>query len=725
MPIYSYLLPFMAFFYLPLCAQTSVNYAVSIQAEVQENPAQITLKFNQDSYANAYFVYRKLASATNWGPVLANLSATDSIFIDTTVSVGQSYEYRILKQAQAGSNNFTGYGYINAGIKLPAIEQRGGIILLVDSTLSQALTLEINRLVQDLKGDGWNVYIHNIPPSMPVPAVKNIIYNDYILQPQANKTLLLLGHVPVPYAGQIYPDGHPNHEGAWPADTYYADMNGLWTDNVINVTATFDTRNHNVPGDGKFDQSLFVDLELEVGRVDMSNLPSFTSNEIELTRRYLNKNHQFRHKKIEVKRQAVIDDNFSNYAEAFAANGYRNFPTFFGTAFVQDADYVTSLKNDSYLWSYGCGAGTHTSCSGVANTNTFVNDSLASVFTMLFGSYFGDWDRNDNFLRAALASGQTLTNCWGGRPNYYFHHMALGKHIGYSTLLSQNNTNLYYAGLTSQWIHSALMGDPSLRMHVVAPVQQMTLDTLDQAVLVQWTASTDSIVDYYIYRKSLLDNDFQRIYTASPSDSSYVDSCMASGTYIYMIRAAVLEKSASGTYYNLSQGLFDTILVNNNPVTASYSFNLVDSTVIFTNGSTEATQYSWNFGDSTYSTAINPQHSYSQNGSYMVQLIANNNCTVDTFTQQIDIVVFTPILHVSTGNVLIYPNPVDDFIYIDTRNLEGPFTISLYNSFGQLLMRSIRSEPTTKLSMKKYAIGNYFLKFKNKEGSVQFKLSKT
>ena len=223
----------------------------------------------------------------------------------------------------------------------------------------------------------------------------------------------------------------------------------------------------------------------------------------------------------------------------------------------------------------------------------------------------------------------------------------------------------------------------------------------------------------------MLDNDFQRIYTASPSDSSYVDSCMASGTYIYMIRAAVLEKSASGTYYNLSQGLFDTILVNNNPVTASYSFNLVDSTVIFTNGSTEATQYSWNFGDSTYSTAINPQHSYSQNGSYMVQLIANNNCTVDTFTQQIDIVVFTPILHVSTGNVLIYPNPVDDFIYIDTRNLEGPFTISLYNSFGQLLMRSIRSEPTTKLSMKKYATGNYFLKFKNKEGSVQFKLSKT
>jgi hypothetical protein len=31
-------------------------------------------------------------------------------------------------------------------------------------------------------------------------------------------------------------------------------------------------------------------------------------------------------------------------------------------------------------------------------------------FTMLFGSYFGDWDSQDNFLRAPLAQGLTLTN---------------------------------------------------------------------------------------------------------------------------------------------------------------------------------------------------------------------------------------------------------------------------------------------------------------------------
>ena len=53
-------------------------------------------------------------------------------------------------------------------------------------------------------------------------------------------------------------------------------------------------------------------------------------------------------------------------------------------------------------------------------------DSLQSVFTFLFGSYFGDWDSPDNFLRAALASGTILSNAWSGRPLWSMHYMAMG-----------------------------------------------------------------------------------------------------------------------------------------------------------------------------------------------------------------------------------------------------------------------------------------------------------
>jgi hypothetical protein len=41
---------------------------------------------------------------------------------------------------------------------------------------------------------------------------------------------VLIGNVPVPYSGDLNPDGHSDHDGAWPTDTYYAEMNGTWTD---------------------------------------------------------------------------------------------------------------------------------------------------------------------------------------------------------------------------------------------------------------------------------------------------------------------------------------------------------------------------------------------------------------------------------------------------------------------------------------------------------------
>ena len=121
--------------------------------------------------------------------------------------------------------------------------------------------------------------------------VKSKIKNKY--QADNNlKTVFLLGHVPVPYAGNIAPDGHvPDHMGAWPADVFYADMDGNWTDASVNVTTTSSNRNYNVPEDGKYDQSVIPGkVELEIGRVDFYDLPVFGVDELTLTKRYLDKN---------------------------------------------------------------------------------------------------------------------------------------------------------------------------------------------------------------------------------------------------------------------------------------------------------------------------------------------------------------------------------------------------------------------------------------------------
>ena len=182
------------------------------------------------------------------------------------------------------------------------------------------------------------------------------------------------------------------------------------------------------------------EVELQIGRVDLSNMPAFTLSESELLRQYLNNNHAFRTKQFTANYRALIDDNFGGFnGEAFGSSGWKSFAPMFTADSIFELDYFSTLSGNNYMWSYGCGAGSYTSAGGIGNTTNFASDSLLSVFTCLFGSYFGDWDKQNNFLRAPLAQGITLTNAWSGRPHWHFHHMALGENIGYSTWLAYNN----------------------------------------------------------------------------------------------------------------------------------------------------------------------------------------------------------------------------------------------------------------------------------------------
>jgi hypothetical protein len=95
---------------------------------------------------------------------------------------------------------------------------------------------------------------------------------------------------------------------------------------------------------------------------------------------------------------------------------------------------------------------------------------------MLFGSYFGDWDVPDNFLRAPLATTTYgLTCAWVGFIHWFAHHMGLGETIGYSARLSQNNSGDYSPVYGSRIIAMALMGDPTLRLYPIAPPSHLNL----------------------------------------------------------------------------------------------------------------------------------------------------------------------------------------------------------------------------------------------------------
>jgi Bacterial Ig domain len=545
-----------------LQGQSASDYAVRLTATVQTSSPRITLSWPGDPQATGYTLNRKLRDGTSWGST-TSLGTGATSYSDSTAAAGTGYEYRITKTAPTGSSNYTAYGYIYAGVNLPLVEARGKVILLVDDTYASSLASELTRLQYDLVGDGWTVLLHNVARTSSVPSIKSLITADYNSAPSSVKAVFLLGHVPVPYSGDIAPDGHPEHKGAWPADAYYGDMDGSWTDTTVNDSAASDPRNHNVPGDGKFDRSLMASsIELQVGRVDLFNLPAFPLSDLELLRQYLDKDHNFRHRLISADRRGLIDDHFGAFSgEAFAANGWRAFAPLVGTVNTVAADWLTTLSSQSYLWGYGCGGGTYTSASGVADTWALVTNDTQVVFTLFFGSYFGDWDSPNNFLRAQLATtSYTLASAWAGRPYWIPHHMGLGETIGFGARVTQNNGGSLYSGnFGTNWVHISLMGDPTLRLHPVAPPAVLVASSNPAAGIdLAWNPSLDTVAGYHVYRSTSVAGPFTNLTVNLLTGSRYTDSAGTAAS-VYMVRAVKLEQSPSGTYTNVSQGVFQSL----------------------------------------------------------------------------------------------------------------------------------------------------------------------
>lgn len=76
------------------------------------------------------------------------------------------------------------------------------------------------------------------------------------------------------------------------------------------------------------------------------------------------------------------------------------------------------------------------------------------------------------------------------------------------------------------------------------------------------------------------------------------------------------------------------------PPSPDFTWEITDHitrTVKFTNTSTNANSYSWNFGDAGTSTAVSPQHNYPSYGNYNVKLTASGEGGMNTATKTIAI----------------------------------------------------------------------------------------
>ena len=513
---------------------------------------KITLSLDNMLSGSTNIIYRRILGETGsvWGPALTSLVYPSASYVDTNIVAETLYEYKVYSPAFNGIVYPAVASYAVAGVEAPLVEGRGKIILVVDNTLTNALAAELTLLEQDLTGDGWQVIRHDSPRhGTGTPEdLKAWILAKYNEDTVNTKALFLFGHLPIVKSGYINADGHGYQPHA--TDLFYGELDGTWTDAGTYTYGTVP----NVPDDGIYDHNWIpsLNIELQVGRVDLADMPAWSDNETELMRNYLRKDHLWRHALVTDTRKAIFKTGQGslNYMERGGLH------SLFHTAdVIEIADWNPEATTNAYTWGVGFGD---------YNGANYANVDYKMTFTINFGSHKQLFEKSNNAMRAMLAMPDYgLTCAWGARPAWFIHHMGLGETIGYSAFRTQNNHSGDYspAGQYDHlkgYTHVNLMGDPTLRMYpVAAPTQLSAITNGPGLVALDWIASSNTTVaGYHIYRATSIDGSFVRQNGALVATTNFVDTTAPAGTNVYMVRAVRLENVPTGSYYNPSQGAF-------------------------------------------------------------------------------------------------------------------------------------------------------------------------
>ena len=120
------------------------------------------------------------------------------------------------------------------------------------------------------------------------------------------------------------------------------------------------------------------------------------------------------------------------------------------------------------------------------------------------------------------------------------------------------------------------------------------------------------------------------------------------------------------------------------------------NSINFINTSSNASSFLWDFGDSTTSSQINPNHIYDSLGIYTVQLTAINNSLCDNWIEKRHYInVIDPLsLNENFSNqtkISIIPNPSNGFITIHLKNNNENLEFILFDIVGNEVERYLFS----------------------------------
>ncbi|MFH2096358.1 MAG: C25 family cysteine peptidase [Bacteroidota bacterium] len=186
--------------------------------------------------------------------------------------------------------------------------------------------------------------------------------------------------------------------------------------------------------------------------------------------------------------------------------------------------------------------------------------------------------------------------------------------------------------------------------------------------------------------------------------STYSSSTLSSGDEI----VCVLTSSETCSSNNPDTSAALVMTVNDVPV-AGYYYITSLLTVTFTDNSTGAASYLWDFGDGNTSTDQNPVYTYAADGTYHVVLTVTNNCGSDTVAYDITVIGTEITAGTTPDEIEVFPNPTTGSLNINLHSNKVS-RIEFFDVVGKLIMTRTSVADRMKLDLRNLNQGVYYMK---------------
>ena len=273
---------------------------------------------------------------------------------------------------------------------------------------------------------------------------------------------------------------------------------------------------------------------------------------------------------------------------------------------------------------------------------------------------------------------------------------------GYMTMAEQNNATCAPIGLTWQTCREDTAG---------SGIELYSGDGSHPSIY----GSYLSACSFYatLFHKSLYGANYPAELTELEATllQEFASETVLSKDYNYMFNDTEI-----GTDFNLN---WRSWYENGNMPIASFSSEIADFEVTFTDQSINATGVLWAFGDGETSSETNPSHVYFEGELYTVTQTVSNECAE---SQIADIVNLTLSDNELLSKLIkIYPNPANETLNLNLIDSNKKFQYKILSCNGQILLSGLLKNKT-QLDVSALNSGLYFLEINQNNNWINTKL---